>query len=149
MIQQGDHPGEASIIFLPMIDLQPGDLNCINSTLLFVCDHAKRFKVTPVLTFDQPLWWKALCITQNAHEKIDLKSVVLRLGGFHTLMSFLGCIGHLMSGTALKEVMSLVYAENYHPYADCQSSSTRLAGTLDDRCSFEYSIDTATLWCRS
>lgn len=35
---------------------------------------------------------------------------MVRLGGFHLLMSFLGCIGYLMDGSGLKELMSTVYA---------------------------------------
>lgn len=35
---------------------------------------------------------------------------VLRLGGFHTEMSFLGSIEHLVAGYDLQELMELVYA---------------------------------------
>lgn len=112
MVQKGEHRGEASIMFLPMIDLNPGDMDCINSTLHFVCQHAQRYGVTPILTFDQPLWWKALTIVQSEPVDSKLRSIVLRLGGFHTLMSFLGCIGHLMSGTGLKELLEVAYASN-------------------------------------
>lgn len=95
-----------------MIDLNPSDLTCIYSTLHFVCDHARRYDVTPILTFDQPLWWKALTIVKSEPVNSKLSSVILRLGGFHTLMSFLGCIGHRMTGTGLKELLELVFASN-------------------------------------
>ena len=39
-------------------------------------------------------------------------ALVLRLGNFHTQMSFLGCIDHLMRGTGLQAAFKLVYAEN-------------------------------------
>ena len=68
--------------------------------------------MTPIVTFDQPLWWKAIIIVTNEPESSDLESVVLRLGGLHIEMSFLGCIGHLMAGSGLKEVLELVYATN-------------------------------------
>ena len=42
----------------------------------------------------------------------DLRKIVLRLGGFHTEMSFLGCIGSLMAGSGLKELLEMVYAPN-------------------------------------
>ena len=29
----------------------------------------------------------------------ELKDIVLHLGGFHTEMSYLGCIGHLMAAS--------------------------------------------------
>ena len=112
MVSHREHPGQASVVFLPMIDLNPSDLTCIYSTLHFVCDHARRYNVTPILTFDQPLWWKALTIVQSEPVNSKLRSVILRLGGFHTLMSFLGCIGHLMTGTGVKELLELVFASN-------------------------------------
>ncbi len=95
-----------------MIDMNPSDISCVYSTLTFVCAQAKRYNVTPVVTFDQPLWWKALTVIQNDHKDSSLKSVVLRLGGLHTQMSFLGCIGHLMAESGLKELLELVYANN-------------------------------------
>lgn len=112
MIAQGQHPGKSSIIFLPMIDLNPNDLTCIYSTLNFVCDHAKKYNTTPVITFDQPLWWKAYTMIKNEPEDSLLRSIVLRLGGFHTEMSYLGCVGHLMSGSGLQELLQVVYAQN-------------------------------------
>lgn len=108
----GQYPGKSSVLFLPMIDLDPTDMTCIYSTLLFVSKQAKRYGFTPILTFDQPLWWKALNIIQNEPSGSDLKSIVLRLGGFHIEMSFLGCIGHLMAGSGLQELLELVYAKN-------------------------------------
>ena len=78
---QGEHPGQSSILFLPMIDMDPGDETCIYSTLRFVSEKAKRYNVTPIITFDQPLWWKALMIVLNEPQQSDIKSIVLRLGG--------------------------------------------------------------------
>ena len=76
-----------------MIDLNPSDMSYIHSTLAFVCDHAKRCSCTPIVTFDQPLWWKALTIIESEPEGSDLCQTVLRLGGLHTLLSFVGSIG--------------------------------------------------------
>ena len=36
--------------------------------------------------------------------------VVPRLGGFHLLKSFLGCIGYLMKDSGLEDVFQLIYA---------------------------------------
>ncbi|WAR17805.1 hypothetical protein MAR_032399 [Mya arenaria] len=112
MLQKGEYPGKASVIFMPMIDLDPGDLSCIYTTLLFVENHATRYAVTPILTFDQPLYWKAFNVILNEAADSPLHKVVLRLGGFHTIMSFLGSIGHLMQGSGLNEVLETVYASN-------------------------------------
>jgi len=42
----------------------------------------------------------------------DLSKIVLRLGGFHTEMSFLGCIGSLMARPRLKVILEMIYAPN-------------------------------------
>ena len=99
-------------MLLPMIDLKPSDLDCINSTLYFVCEHAQIYGVTPILTFEEPLQQKALTIVKGEFADSKLYLIVLRVEGFHTLMSFLGCIGHLMSGTGLKELLGVAYASN-------------------------------------
>lgn len=110
----GQYPGKSKIQFLPMIDMDPSDMSCIYSTLRYICSEAKRHHVTPVITFDQPLWWKAQIIIGSGTTEADsdLEDIVLRLGGFHTEMSFLGSIGHLMSGSGLEEVLGVVYAPN-------------------------------------
>ena len=38
--------------------------------------------------------------------------MIVRLGAFHAEMSFLGSIGHLMTGSCLREVLELIYAPN-------------------------------------
>ena len=71
-------------------------------------EQAKRMRVpVPCLTFDQPLWLKACGII----EEVGL-DIVARLGGFHTLMSYLGAIGKVMKGSGIKELFKNVYAEN-------------------------------------
>ena len=55
---------------------------------------------------------KAQLVKHDNSVDTSLRSMMLCLGGFHLLMSFLGCIGHLMSGTGLKEILKLVYAPN-------------------------------------
>ena len=111
-VSQGSHPGKSSVTLLPMIDMNPSDMSCVYSTLKFVCSLANRHQITPVLTFDQPLWWKAQQIIANEQPDSDLCAIVLRVGGFHTEMSFLGSIGHIMAGSGLQEVLELVYAQN-------------------------------------
>ena len=105
-----DTPAEenSTITFLPIIDLNSSDESCIYSTLLFIIKQAKSLNVmVPSVTFDQPLWLKATGIIKEA--KLE---IVCRLGGFHTLMSFIGSVGHLMKGSGLEELFSQVYAEH-------------------------------------
>lgn len=112
MAQHGEHPGKSTIVFLPMIDMDPTDVTCIHSCLTFLCQQALSNNAKPIVTFDQPLWWKAYKIL--AHEPDDslLKKVVLLLGGFHTEMCFLGCIGHIMDNSGIEEVLQAVYGSN-------------------------------------
>jgi len=57
------------------------------------------------ITFNQPLWLKAVEITKAA----ALNNIVCSLGWFHLLMSFLGSIGSVMLGSGLQELMGFVY----------------------------------------
>ncbi|KAL8558585.1 hypothetical protein ACOMHN_046303 [Nucella lapillus] len=111
-ICSGAYPGKSSFTFLPMIDMDPTNMSCIFSTLHFVSSVASRYDCTPVLTFDQPLWWRSTMIIDEEPPNSPLCSIVLRLGGFHCQMSFLGCIGRLMAGSGLKQVLEVAFASN-------------------------------------
>lgn len=111
-IHHGPHPGKSSLTILPIIDMNPSDPTCINSTLHYVVNEAMIYNVTPVLIFDEPLWWKSYLIIRNEPVDGPLKSIVLMMGGFHLEMNFLGSIGYLMSGSGIQEILELVYAPN-------------------------------------
>lgn len=111
-VQTGSRPGQSSVLFMPIIDMDPGDMSCIYSTLLFVCNHASRYSATPIITFDQPLWSKAMSTMESESEISVLNLIVLRLGGFHLLLSLLGAIRNIMAGSRLRRILELVYAEN-------------------------------------
>ena len=112
----GNHPGKSDVVFLPMIDLSASDDTCIYSTLHFIANQGKKYGFNPIVTFDQPLWWKAMLIIADASLACPTKQIVLKLGGFHALMSFLGSIGHLMSGLGLNDVLEVAYASNTIPH---------------------------------
>ena len=111
-VNNGEHPGESSITFLPMIDMDPGDMcyYCLFNTFVCFC----RCIITQ---------WNACgnirsAIVVESTESIiscerddsKLKSIVLRLGAFHMQMSFLGSIGYLMHDSGLKETLESIYA---------------------------------------
>lgn len=104
--------GKAEVIFFPMIDHSPSDLSCIYSTLLFIARQAIKMQVTPIVTFDQPLFSKAIAIISTESADSVLKFFLILLGGFHTRMNFLGCIGHFMQETGLAEILDEIYANN-------------------------------------
>ena len=132
-VHQGRHQGKSSIMFLPIIDMNPSDVTCVSSTLNFVSEHAKEHGIAnPIITFDQPLWLKAFDIIQSEPADSDLRKVMVRLGAFHAEMSFLGSIGHLMAGSGLREVLELIYESNantdeyfLHSYASCSKLSSQ------------------------
>ena len=111
MIQKGSHPGKASVIFMPMIDMKSSNESCIYSTMIFISQQSKKFNTSPILTFDQPLWWKSVAIQNSEPPDSELKAIVLRLGGLHMQMSFMGAMGHLMSGSGIEDLLACIYAE--------------------------------------
>ena len=107
-----EYPGKSSVQFLPMIDMNPGDKTCILSTLDYLCNLSSKHNMPTVITFDQPLFWKASEIANAVADDSPIRKVVLLLGSFHTFMNVLGAIGTLMDGSGLKEIMETVYGEN-------------------------------------
>ena len=102
----------SEVSFLPIIDLNSSNETCIYSTLTFIIAQSKKLNVeTPCVTFDQPLWIKALGIIYSEN-----LSIVCRLGGFHTLMSFLGSIGAVMKGSGIEDLLAEIYALNSIPH---------------------------------
>ena len=89
-VHDGDHPGNSSVMFVLMIDMNPTDVSCIYSTLMFISEHAHRYNVQLFITFDKPLWWKAFLITATEQPNSGLRNIVLCSGGVHTEMSLLG-----------------------------------------------------------
>ena len=57
-----------------------------------------------IVTFDLPIWLKAVDITKQANFP-----VIARLGGFHPLKSYLASIGNKMQDSGLLEVIQLIY----------------------------------------
>ncbi|GBM61462.1 hypothetical protein AVEN_96571-1 [Araneus ventricosus] len=79
-----------------------------------------------MVTFHQPLFIKAMDIVSQANETDDLSKVIVRLGGFHLLMSYMGAVGKIMGGSALEEMWfedgyrfakHVVHMSNGHAYA--------------------------------
>jgi hypothetical protein len=104
----GEHPPASKIAFLPIVNLQPTDETCVHSTLAFISTQAEFLNITtPCVTFDQPLFIKALDIVLA--EKMN---IIVRLGGFHIMSSFLGSIGYMMRGSGLEDLLGVLYGKN-------------------------------------
>ena len=86
---------------LPLIDLNPNDESCKYSALIHITDQEKYLNIKiPLVNFDQLLWIKAFEIAKTKNLRI-----VLRLGGFHNLMSFAGSVGFSLEGSGLVKVL--------------------------------------------
>ena len=89
--------------------MDPSDYTtCLYSVLVFISNQAKYLHIeTPVITFDQLLWLKSL-------EIVSAKSmqIVLILGGFHLMMSFMGSIGSQMKGSGLNDALQMILEAN-------------------------------------
>ena len=46
-------------------DMTPSDPTFVRSTLEYLSDHARRHRVTHIITFDQLLWWVAYMIIES------------------------------------------------------------------------------------
>lgn len=104
----------SQIILLPFIKSPASNYTMIYTTLLEAVKQSRKAnQLHTIITFDQPLFYKARDIVAACNKDTEIsKNVFVRLGGFHLLMSFLGSIGHIMCGSGLKELLSLIYAPN-------------------------------------
>lgn len=109
------------ISFLPIIDLNPTDENCIYSTLLYICDQENKLRVkVPYVIFHQPLWQKFVSIIEEAKLRI-----FCRLGGFHMMMRYLGSIGNLIKGFCVEDLFIEVYGENTVSHIMSEKAASR------------------------
>ena len=103
-ISKGKYPGQPKITYMPIIDLNPTKQKCIYSTLLLIQEQAQTLNiVTSCITIDQPLWLKAVEITNSKSV-----SVVCRFC-FHLWMSFLGIIRKVMECSGISELFHVVH----------------------------------------
>ena len=103
-VVQGDHPSKSDVLMLPII----------YPVLLFVIEQSKKLVVTMhSITFDQPLWMKALEIRTAKKTQLD---IIPLLGGSHMLMSFYGSIGTIMDGSSISKLFESMYSPNTVKY---------------------------------
>ena len=73
------------------------------SLLISKCIRLSANRVA-IVTFDLPIWLKAVDIIKQAN-----LPVIARLGGFHLLKSYLGSMGNIMQDSGQLEVIQLIY----------------------------------------
>ncbi|KAK3924270.1 1-deoxy-D-xylulose 5-phosphate reductoisomerase, partial [Frankliniella fusca] len=96
---------------LPFIPMPAADPSTLYTALRFAGKRSDDYKhKTCVVTFDLPLFLKAMDIVNGCGGKLPF--VVVRLGGFHLLMSFMGAVGMLVGGSGLADLWKEVYVKN-------------------------------------
>ena len=99
------------IMCLPFVNASLSDRNTIYTVLKYAAEESKKMNLsTCFVTFDQFLFQKAFEIVKSCEDP-DVAKIIVRLGGFHLLMSFLGSIGYIMGGSGLTDVLSTCYAK--------------------------------------
>ncbi|GBN42371.1 hypothetical protein AVEN_269458-1 [Araneus ventricosus] len=73
--------------------------------------HDPRYRRC-IVTFDQLLFIKAMDIVSQTDKIDELSEVIVRLGGFHFLISCMGAVGKIMGGSGLEEMCYEVFAKN-------------------------------------
>ena len=87
------------------------------------------------MTYDQPLYQKAREIIEygkGTQNEAKINKVIVRLGGFYMLMSYLGARGFIMEGSGLKDVLCELYAE-------VSAASTGIIG--DDKINYYNALE--------
>ena len=115
------HNGKCSINYLPLINFEPSNMY---TTLKYILKITKAY-IFPVVAFDQPLWLIAMEIISTETADEALKTLIVLLGNFHTQMSFLGTMGHIMENRRLSEIFETTYARNSVQHILCGKAHER------------------------
>ena len=100
-------PG-TSVAYSPLIDMVPSDPSTIMTAMIESRRITKHTRQSMrVFTADQQLYREAVNVVWVYPELSD--EFVLRLGGMHTLMSFVGSVGALMGNSGLEEVLKAAF----------------------------------------
>ncbi|XP_070569267.1 uncharacterized protein [Ptychodera flava] len=96
-------PPVSKIGYLPVIDASPTDKSTVNTILSRSVDIANKLSLQSiVVTMDQAIYSKAQEIRWQNEEYT--KRLILRLGEFHTAMSFLSTIGKRFRDAGLEDI---------------------------------------------
>ena len=95
-------------VYLPLIDMAPAE----PTTMLTAMMEAQKLtnatgQVYTIFTNDQQLYRVAVNITWVYNDLF--LNFIPRLGGMHTLMSFVGAVGTLMADTGLEPIMDVAF----------------------------------------
>ena len=95
--------------FDPLIDAPPSHLDTIVTTLDYYKNYLQSLGMDTVhITLDIQPYMVAIQVKLSDPEK--WATLVIHPGGMHCLMSFIGCIGKLMRGSGLEELIGAAFS---------------------------------------
>jgi hypothetical protein len=102
---QGDAALQKSALhYLPVIEASPTEMSTVNTILKRSVQIADRHELDHiVLVFDQAIYAKAQQIRWKDEDLT--KRLVIRLGEFHTCMSYLGILGKRFGDAGLQDIL--------------------------------------------
>ena len=105
-VSSNDFLPKSFVTMLLILNLHATDMNALYAILSFISDQSKNLDVVnhPTVTFDHTLYVKAVEIALSVN-----MDIIVCLGGFHQLMTFLGSIGCVIEGSRLQNGLGTVY----------------------------------------
>ena len=102
------HKPKTLCVFGPLIDSPPSHPDTVLSTMEYLDHTLKSLGMVEVhLKLDMQLYIVACLIKWN--DPIRWRSIILRPGMMHTLMSFIGTIGYTMKATGIDELVGSAF----------------------------------------
>ena len=107
--EQGRSPEpKTKAVYLPLIDMPPAHPDTIMTAMSKAQQLTEKIGQNfTVFTADQQLYRVAVDVQWAYPDRFP--NLILRLGGMHMLMSFVGAIGTLMTETGLSEILKSVF----------------------------------------
>ena len=95
-------------LFGPLIDSPPAHPDTIMTAMEYFKKYLQGMGMSKVhISLDMQLYIISLQVKWSDPER--WKTIITHPGGMHTLMSFLGCIGKLMKGSGLEDILKAAY----------------------------------------
>ncbi|KAJ8869862.1 hypothetical protein PR048_028871 [Dryococelus australis] len=111
-ITEGCYRERTKVVPLPLVNTPPLNYDTDYTSLRYAAELCGTIKQNcAIITFDQPLYWKAREIVAASPSDSQLSNTVVWLDRFYLLMSYLWCIGYLMGGSGVKKLFSTIYAQ--------------------------------------
>ena len=101
-----DVPAKSTVGYLPVIDAAPTKMETIQTLMERSVSYADLLQQDCVaVVFDQAIYAKAQKVRWEEESDTFRKKLVVRMGSFHTCMTYLACIGVRYKDAGLSDIM--------------------------------------------